>query len=197
VILRVSLTPVSDERKPRLMNNLSDLTTAVADAFRETAKKVGAEARDALDPAEAERLRKTASAGHRIAAYFDGLTPRVADAEQRLKDEAAAKADRLRGLVAESRKESGLREVDPISETAPLGTQYRRIVAGNLLADIGVLGTDRVCGILTDSGAPCVLKEDHRPPRYDEDQPYHADAEQAARARRYLIHSDPDKTKRG
>jgi hypothetical protein len=186
---------MTEPTEPTEPTNLGNLFTGIAEAFSNTADLVAAKARNATDPAEATRLRNVASTGHRLARATTAVGARVAAAEKKITADAAAETDRMQTLIRESRIRSGLREVDPISETAPVGTQYRRIVAGNLVADIGKLGVDRVCGARTND-AYCVLKEGHMPPRYDEDQPYHADAEQAARARRYLIRSDPDPEQR-
>jgi hypothetical protein len=89
-----------------------------------------------------------------------------------------------------------LHTVDPISATAPKGTQVRRIAAYNALMDLAVPGRDKYCGTVGLMLGPCVLKQDHEAPMYDDGASLHMDVEQRDRALRYLVHSDPDATKR-
>lgn len=93
--------------------------------------------------------------------------------------------------VAELRTRANRPIYDPFDANAPRGTVARRILAHNALIDVAVPGTDRICGIDVGPG-PCVLREGHVFPRYDDDHPNHMDAEQRDRAERYLSHSDPN-----
>jgi len=107
--------------------------------------------------------------------------------------------------IAENREANGLNVVSPFDPAAPVATQRRQITAHNALLDRATPGTDRICGVeeepvsssaLSQEAGPCILKEGHRSPRFSDAYPHHMDAEQAARAERYLVHSNPDKTRR-
>lgn len=111
--------------------------------------------------------------------------------------------DSTAAKVAANRAATGRPIVSPFDKDAPVGTTRRRIKAHNALLDVAVIGVDRICGIEEESQAdgsttsgPCVLREGHRSPWYDNQYPYHMDAEQRDRAERYLVHSEPDPDKR-
>jgi hypothetical protein len=109
--------------------------------------------------------------------------------------------------VAENRVANGFDAVAPFDPAAPIATQRRQIKAYNALMGRAVPGRDRVCGVeehvveqgnpkRTPPAGPCILKEGHSILNFDDTYRYHMDAEQAARAERYLVHSHPDTARR-
>jgi hypothetical protein len=111
--------------------------------------------------------------------------------------EVTAAARDLESLATAIRVDTlALGMIDPISGTAPVGTQVRRVAAYNTLMDLAVIGRHRFCAKVAEPGmGPCVLRADHDHATY---QPgvTHMDAEQRDRAIRYLVHSEPDPERR-
>lgn len=180
-------------------DRLAKLIHAFAGAFAETAAKVSADARNTSDPVEAARLRGVASKGYSIASTLGSRAEKINKQATRTGTPPRPTRDRVAEQVGIRRTAVGRPAVSPFDDKAPVGTVRRRIAAHNALLDVAQPGRDRICGIEEESygnaavsGGPCVLKEGHHRPGYDDSFPRHMDAEQMHRAERYLIHSDPD-----
>ena len=104
---------------------------------------------------------------------------------------------RLNTLIDDLRTAFGHPPIDPFDASAPRGTVERRIAAHNALMDVAKPGRDRICGASSGSvnDTPCVLRQDHAPALFD-DRWSHMGVEQRDRARRYLVHSEPDPARR-
>jgi len=114
---------------------------------------------------------------------------------------------RLVQLVDAISDAAGQPRIGPIDPNAPIGTQRQRIAAHNTILDAARPFEDRICGaegynVKTGEPlhGPCVLKADHVSSDWRDTQngsgDGHVDAACLARAKRYLVHSEPDKAKR-
>jgi hypothetical protein len=163
-----------------------------------------------LNTASAAVGRDTIAAGK-----MDGLAARLVNIAANLPEdpstETGGAATRTTGTtnpdvarkVFENRVANGFDPITPFDQTAPIATQRRQIRAYNALMERAVPGRDRICGVEEESyndaavsSGPCVLREGHHKPQYDDQFPRHMDASQAARAERYLVHSHPDTARR-
>lgn len=114
---------------------------------------------------------------------------------------------RLAQLLDTLNDAAGAPRISPVDPKAPVGTQRQRIAAHNTILDEAKPFADRICG---DEGynarngravhGPCVLKLGHTPSDYrdtaNDSSDGHVDAATLHRAKRYLIHSEPDAGKR-
>lgn len=148
--------------------------------------------------------------------YADRLRSAAADIVDDNQTDADKAATRTTGTtsptvgekVQQARTATGRPSISRIDPAAPVASQVRQIRAHNAILDVATVGTDRICGAQETSrnvpgglrnrlvAGPCVLREGHAQPGYDDDYPHHMDAEQLARAERYLIHAHPDPDQR-
>jgi hypothetical protein len=156
------------------------------------ADKVGENlARDAVSELDPRKAAEKLTAARKVRDLSAALAKASAEQERK---------SATRRRVAEERTAAGRPVIDPLDASAPVGTHIRRIRAYNALMDLAVVGRDRICGKTPQhspgTAGPCVLREGHAAPEYDDHYPDHMDAEQRDRAERYLTHSDPDPDRR-
>lgn len=102
-------------------------------------------------------------------------------------------ASKLAALVEDICDLFGQPVIDPLDKSAPPGTLARRIHAYNALRDLAKPGRDWYCADeRTDDGTPCILRHDHRNARFNVSGNQHMTVADRDRARRYLVHSEPD-----
>jgi hypothetical protein len=97
----------------------------------------------------------------------------------------------------------GQPRISPIDPNVSPKAQRTRIAAHNMILSEAKPFADRICGQRPTGihgenvlAGPCVLREGHVNDGYPGTYDGHADAETVARAKRYLIHSEPDPAQR-
>lgn len=109
----------------------------------------------------------------------------------------AQPASKLTALVEDLCNLFGQPVIDPLDKSAPPGTLGRRVHAYNALRTLAKPGRDRYCASEdTDDGTLCVLTELHPDNRFNTSGNPHMTVADRDRARRYLVHSEPDPERR-